>query len=100
MKTATTNITAVIDRLGSVKGAIADLKAEEDALKDILIDAGIDAAEGNLYRVAITRNDGRTTVDWRSIAAKFEPSRQLVTANTTTGEPFYTIRVSARTGDK
>ena len=91
-----TDLAEVIDRLGSVKGAIADLQAEEAALKAIITAQPIVAAEGQLYRVAVSSVDSRPVIDWRAIAEKFNPSRQLVTANTTYTEPYRAVRVSAR----
>ena len=35
--------------------------------------------------------------DWKTVAEKFSPSVQLVTAHTKHGDEFYSVRVSART---
>lgn len=89
---------ATVDRLAQVKAEIARLSVEEKALKNALIDSGLHAIDGALHRVAISYSDGRVTVDWRAIAEKLGPSRQLITAHTSTGAPFATVRVSARKG--
>jgi len=89
-------LAAAVDRLALIKAQLANLKAEEDQLKAVLIEAGQAAIEGQLHRAAVSFCPGRDVIDWRSIAEHFAPSRQLVTAHTATGAAFYTVRVSAR----
>ena len=91
-------LTAAVDRLAVIKATIAELKTEENNLKQSLIDSGAAIVDGTLHRAAVSYCDGRTSIDWQSIAAKFNPSRQLITAHTSTGDPFYSVRVSARKG--
>jgi len=86
----------VADRLGQIKAQLADLKKEEAELKDTLIDSGLAVVEGSFYRVAVTESEGKVLVDWKSIAERFNPSRQLIKANTSKGEAYFTVRVSAR----
>ena len=86
----------VADRLGQIKAQLADLKKEEAKLKQELIDSGLAVVEGSFYRVAVSESEGKVLVDWRKIAEKFSPSRQLVKANTSIGEAYFTVRVSAR----
>ena len=86
----------VADRLGQIKAQLADLKKEEAELKDTLIDSGLAVVEGSFYRVAVSESEGKTLVDWRTIAEKFSPSRQLIKGNTSVGEAYFTVRVSAR----
>jgi len=91
-------LAAAVDRLALIKAQLANLKAEEDQLKAALIEAGQAAIEGQLHRAAVSYCPGRDVIDWRSIAEHFAPSRQLITAHTSTGAAFYTVRVSARKG--
>jgi len=91
-------LSAAVDRLAVIKATIAELKTEENNLKQSLIDSGAAIVNGTLHRAAVSYCDGRTSIDWQSIAAKFNPSRQLITAHTSTGDPFYSVRVSARKG--
>lgn len=86
----------IADKLGQVKAQLADLKKQEAELKQDLIDSGLAVVEGAFYRVAISESDGKTITDWRAIAEKFSPSRQLIRANTSVGESYVTVRVSAR----
>ena len=101
MNTATDTrimIAATVDRLAQVKAEIARLTDEEKTLKDVLIASGEKAIDGTAHRAAITYSEGRTLIDWKTIAERFNPSHQLITAHTSTGAPFYTVRVSARKG--
>lgn len=86
----------VADKLGQIKAQLADLKKEEASLKQQLIDSGLAVVEGSFYRVAVSETEGKVMVDWRKIAEKFSPSRQLIKANTSRGEAYFTVRVSAR----
>jgi len=38
--------------------------------------------------------------DWETIARRFDPSHQLITAHTSHGDPYHVVRVSARKGGK
>jgi hypothetical protein len=96
MKTETVILSATVDRLATLKAEIARLKVEEDALKDVLIEAGLEVIEGTQHRAAISHCAGRELIDWKTIAAKFNPSRQLIAAHTSQGEPYATVRLSAR----
>lgn len=91
-------LAAAVDRLALIKAQIANLKREEDQLKDTLIDSGELTIDGQFHRAALSFCAGRECIDWKTIAAKLAPSRQLIAAHTSTGEPFYTVRVSARKG--
>ncbi len=88
------DLVAVVDELGLIKAQISALKAREDELKEELIASGEAEAEGSLFRATVTQTS-RTTTDWKAVAAKLEPSRQLITAHTTE-VPAVSVRVSAR----
>lgn len=90
------NLQQTVDRLAFVKAQIAELKAEEAALKGALVDSGESVVDGDLYRAAISECPGKPTTDWRAVAEYLKPSRQLITAHTTAGNPFFVVRVSAR----
>jgi tRNA(Phe) wybutosine-synthesizing methylase Tyw3 len=91
-------LAAAVDRLAMIKAEIARLTAEEKALKESLTASGLEAIDGTAHRVAISHCAGRVVIDWETIAAKFNPSRQLVAAHTSTGAPYTVVRVSARKG--
>ena len=85
-----------VDQLALIKAQIAELKAQEDALKAVLINSGLSAVDSDLHRATVSECDGKEMVDWKSIALKFSPSRQLVTAHTSKGDPYFQVRVFAR----
>ena len=89
------DLTYAVDTLADIRAQIAELKAREDTFKAVLIAAGHAAVDGTTHRAAVITEE-RTITDWQTIATKLNASRQLITAHTTTGAPFYKIRLSAR----
>jgi hypothetical protein len=96
MNSAVNPMAFVVDRLAVVKAQIAELEKLEKEYKQILIDSGESAIVGTDHRATVSYCDGREKTDWQTIAMKFNPSRQLITAHTTKGDAFHTVRVSAR----
>ena len=92
-------VAATVDRLAFIKAQIAELQAEETALKQTLVKAaerlGKDTLLGTTHRATIAHTEGRVTTDWRSVAERLNPSRQLVAAHTTQGEPVTSVRLYA-----
>lgn len=84
------------DRMGLLHAVIAQSKAEAETLRAELEAAGLKEIEGDLYRVAFADCKGATKVNWKAIAAKLKPSRQLIAAHTSTGEDSVRITVTAR----
>jgi len=73
----------IADQIGELRSIV---KKQQDRLKElegILKDNGVVTADGELYRVAISYDVQRSTTNWAKIAKRFEPSRQLIVANTT-----------------
>lgn len=98
MQNETIILSATVDRLATVKAEIARLTSEETALKTVLAECGLPAIDGTMHRAAISQCAGRESIDWKTIAGKFNPSRQLIVAHTSYGEPYSVVRVSARKG--
>lgn len=90
------NFGTLVDELLSIKASIAELEAREREIKDCLIATGESTIEGILARASVSYCQGREKIDWQTIAERFNPSRQLITAHTTIGQPFHVVRVSAR----
>jgi len=86
----------LVDRLGELKAEVAELKTEEQAIKDVLIKAEVEAVEGRHYRACVSLSEVER-IDYRKILERLKPSRQLLQANTTVTERV-TIRVTARNG--
>jgi hypothetical protein len=91
----TAMLAATVDQLAEVKSHIATLQARETELKSILAAAGPDVIEGTQHRAAISIT-ARTAIDWQAIAQHLKPSRQLITAHTSTGNPYAVVRISAK----
>lgn len=92
-----TDTANLCDEIGSLRAEVAELNQTIRALEDLLAMNEGDTFEGDLYRVSLSRDVQTTTVNWKAIAAKFNPSRQLVQAHTkvsTSERPRF--RVSAR----
>lgn len=93
--TAAAALAAKVDRLGVINAAMATMKKEAEKIRTELEDAGLDNIDGQLYRVNFAQCAGRTLTDWEAIAAKLKPSRQLISAHTTTGKPSTRMTVKA-----
>jgi hypothetical protein len=86
---------SLIDALGKLKAQIADLQKQEEILKRAIIESGVTAEEGELFRVTVT-NAVRETLDMEAVREKLSP--QFIRAHTK--ETHYTtVRVSARKSD-
>ena len=94
--TAAAAIAAKVDELGALRAVIADLTKQADHIRADIEAAGLSEIDGQHYRASFATVAGRTLTDWATIAAKFKPSRQLIAAHTTTGEPSTRMTVKAR----
>lgn len=90
------NLTSAIDRLGNIKAQIAALKKEEDALKAVLIENGVGAYEGDVWRATVSVAE-RSNLDLDAVREKL--SAQFLRAHTTVTE-VTSVRVVARTNVK
>jgi len=83
----------IADQLGIVRARIAELQQDEKALKAEIVAIG-HAVNGELFR-AVPVVAERTTVSWKQVAAKFNPSRQLIAAYSKVAT-VTSVRVTAR----
>lgn len=83
---------AIADAIGQLDAAIGPLQKERDRLAAHLKSAGAGRYTGCLWNATVTEST-RTSIDWRAVAEKLGPSRQLVTAHTTT-TPVVALRVT------
>lgn len=88
----TANITAIADRIGELDAIIRPLAKEREALAADLKARGAGRYAGDLWSCTVVEAE-RTTTDWRAVAERLGPSRQLITAHTTT-TPVVTLRVT------
>lgn len=91
----TLSISETVDQLGQIKAQIAQLEKQEKTLKSILTDSGEKSIEGSLFKASIIFTEGRESIDWKTIAEKLNPSYQLINAHKSTGNPFFTVRLSS-----
>ena len=87
------NAYEMVNRIAALDATLASLKTEREALANILKSeaGGFAEFEGATHCVTISTTL-RDTIDWKAVAAKLEPSRQLVTAHTST-KPVTTLKV-------
>ena len=82
MKDSNSNSTAaLVDDLGTIRAQIAALQTDERELKKRLVDLGEKHVDGDLFKATVVESN-RNNVDWKAIAEKLKPSRQLVAAHT------------------
>ena len=89
---------AIVDRLGTLRAAEAELSKEIEALKGELILAGVPAIDGSLFRATVSHCPGREVTDWKALALELGASPADVARFTVSGVPYSTVRVSARRG--
>lgn len=85
-----------VDELGAVQAAIAELRKQEAELKGEIFtndQLGLETI-GDLFKATIIEQE-RACVNWKAIAQKLEPSRQLVQAHTEV-KTVTSIKVTAR----
>lgn len=93
-------LSLLVDQYAILKAQADEIAEEMTTIKGQLVAAGVSPIEGGTHRATVSLTAGRVTIDWKAIAERFEPSRQLITAHTTKGADFYTLRVTARKGVK
>ena len=70
-----------IDAIGCLRARIADLQAQIKPLEQELKKCGEGYYEGELFGGTVSEVE-TDRVDWKAVAQKMNPSRQLVRANT------------------
>ena len=85
------------DRIGLLRSVLAQTQDELDTLRAELEDAGLTEIDGHLYRVSFAECKGSAKTDWKAVATKLQPSRQLIAAHTTVSKGSIRMNVTART---
>ena len=88
-------LAAKVDRLGALAAKAEAISLEAARLRAELEAAGLDTIAGTMYRASFAQCKGRTVTDWKTVAAKFKPSRQLIAAHTTTGNESTRMTIKA-----
>lgn len=78
-KKVTSMVEEAADRLGALRAAMAELKAEAKDLENILVNSGESVVLGKDYRVTVSRS-ARVTVDYKGIALKLKASKYMLDA--------------------
>ena len=95
MSTATkVDLTGLVDERGTIRVQKKAIEKREKELKTIMIEADFDVFEAETFLAKRVDSD-RTMIDWKAVAAKLQPSRQLVNAHTKV-TPVISFRTSIR----
>ena len=89
-----TDLVVAVDQLGALDAQIKALTKQADILKAQIKAQGPERYLGSQYTALVFESEGRTITDWKAIAEKFNPSRQLITAHTETGLPVRSIKLA------
>jgi hypothetical protein len=84
----------MVDQLGEILAQIKRLEDQANMIKAELKANGTGQYAGDTFSATVYESKGRTTIDWQTIAEKFNPSRQLVAAHTSVGQPVVSVKVS------
>jgi hypothetical protein len=78
----TPDLFAMIDHAGAIDSEIKALEKQLATLKTAIKACGTGKHAGFVFSANVIDSE-RTTTDWQTIAARFNPSHQLVSAHTT-----------------
>lgn len=87
-------LSTIVDELGAIDSEIKRLTKQKEALAAQVKAEGVGRYSGAIYEGLVYASEGRVSVDWEAIAAKFNPSRQLIAAHTKQGAPIVSLKVS------
>ena len=73
---------AIADAIGDARAELAKAKSRLALLEDLLKADHVRQVDGDRHRVTIAYDIATQRTDWKAIAVKLQPSRQLVTAHT------------------
>ena len=77
-----TDHASIADAIGDARAQLAEAKSRLAFLENLLKADHVRQVNGSRYRVTIAYDIATTRTDWKAIAVKMQPSRQLVTAHT------------------
>lgn len=86
------NLAAIVDELGTLKAAIAELTEKEKELKTIVAASGYAEFDGDLFRATVSLSE-RVTLDSEKVRALLSPSQIAACSRVT---EVTAVRVSAR----
>ena len=77
-----TDHAAIADAIGDARSQLAQAKDRLAFLENLLKADHVRQVNGSRYRVTIAYDIATSRTDWKAVAVKMQPSRQLVTAHT------------------
>ena len=83
---------ALIDEAGLIDFEIKRLTKTLDTIKATIKANGVGDFEGFMFKAKVIQANPVERTDWETIARKFDPSYQLITAHTVTASPVVSIR--------
>jgi hypothetical protein len=87
-------IDMIVDEYGSIDAEIKRLTKQKESLSVQIKESGAGRYTASIYEALVFDVKPRVTVDWETIALKFNPSHQLITAHTKTGEASLSLKVT------
>lgn len=88
------SVAALIDECGSIDAEIKRLTKQKEALSAQIKAEGLGRFSGAIYEGLVYASEGRISTDWEAVAAKFNPSRQLIAAHTKQGASIVSLKLS------
>jgi hypothetical protein len=92
--TLTPSIDTLVNEYGSINAEITRLTKIKDSLSKDIKAMGAGTYETPVYKGLVYEVKGRVSIDWETIAMKFNPSHQLITAHTVPGEASLSLKVT------
>lgn len=86
------NLSSLVDELGELKAAIAQLELREKFIKGVLCDSGLELIKGKLFQAAVCESE-RVTLDSAKVRSYLTPVQITDCSKVTM---VTTVRVSAR----
>lgn len=86
------SIAEMVDQIGELDAAIKALQSQRENAAAAVKALGAGKYAGELWSATVIESV-RSSTDWRAIAERLNPSRQLVVAHTTT-TPVITLKVT------
>ena len=77
------NEQTLADKLGSIRSKIEELRAQEEEIRQLILQQGPCDLVGFKYIATVSAYERQST-DWKTVAEKLKPSAQLVRAHTKT----------------
>ena len=85
-----------VDRLGLIRAELDRLAGEADRIRTELEEAGLKSIDGTLYRASFAQVQGTDKTDWKALAARLQPSPQLIRAYTKKSAGYTRMEIKAK----